>query len=191
MKFIAETILPRACTNLEKPGSAKSLAALTMLGLETNKYNTFMQTLGLDLAKLGYPSLMMTFAYTPLDFIGDFLRYPTGMLLDVRRHPDDVRCTCEALIEPIVKVALALKPLGANLAFISLHLNEYLSPKLYAEFYWNYLKKIIIELFNQGIKSFVFFEGHHDAHLETILDLPKGWGIAYFEKTCKKSKEHT
>ena len=38
--------------------------------------------------------------------------------------------------------------------------------------------------------SLVFFEGHHEPHLETILELPKGWGIAYFEKTdVVKAKE--
>jgi len=28
----------------------------------------------------------------------------------------------------------------------------------------------------------VFFEGDHMPHLDTILELPKGWGIAYFER---------
>jgi len=85
---------------------------------------------------------------------------------------------------------LSLKPAGANLAFIPLHLNEYLAPKLYNEFYRPYLKEVIVELYNNGIKSFVFFEGYHDAHLETILELPKGWGIAYFEKTdIRKAKK--
>jgi len=66
---------------------------------------------------------------------------------------------------------------------IPLHLNEYLSPKLYNEFYWPTLKEVILRLGKEGVKSWVFFEGHHEAHLETILELPRGWGVAYFEKT--------
>jgi len=183
VEFIAGTILPRVCRNLEKPGSPQSMAALTRLGMEVTRYIGFAQALNADLAELGYPTPVMTFAYTPLDFIGDFLRDEVNVLLDVHRYPDKVKQACEALVEPILKVALALKPAGANIAFIPLHLNAYLSPKLYNEFYWPYLKKVITELLNQGIASLVFFEGHHDAHLETILELPKGWGIAYFEKT--------
>ncbi|MEM2028005.1 MAG: uroporphyrinogen decarboxylase family protein [Candidatus Bathyarchaeia archaeon] len=188
--FVNEIIFPRACVNLEKAGSSKANAALIRLGFEASRYLRFLGESAADLAKVGIPSLPLTFAYAPLDFIGDFLRYPTGALLDVRRHPDEVKRACEALVEPIIKVALSLKPAGAKYAFIPLHLNEYLSPKLYNEFYWPTLKKIIVELYGQGIRSLVFFEGWHDPHLETILELPKGWGIAYFEKTdVRKAKK--
>ncbi|MEM2341453.1 MAG: uroporphyrinogen decarboxylase family protein [Candidatus Bathyarchaeia archaeon] len=187
--FVNEFILPRACVNLEKYGSPRANAALVRLGFEASKYLRFLTDSAMDLAGVGIPSLPLTFAYAPLDFIGDFLRYPTGTLLDVRRHPDEVKRACEALVEPIIKVALSLKPAGAKYAFIPLHLNEYLSPKLYNEFYWPTLKKVIVTLYEQGIRSLVFFEGWHDPYLETILELPKGWGIAYFEKTdVRKAK---
>ena len=73
---------------------------------------------------------------------------------------------------------------GAKYAMIPLHLNEYLSLELYNEFYWPYLKTVILKLYEEGTKPMVFFlKGHHDAHLDTILELPEGWGgIAYFEK---------
>ncbi|MEM2454668.1 MAG: uroporphyrinogen decarboxylase family protein [Candidatus Bathyarchaeia archaeon] len=188
--FINKVILPRSCINLEDIGSTKANAALIKLGTEIFKALKFLTDVSVDLAKAGVPSLPLTSAYAPLDFIGDFLRTPTGILIDIRRYPGEVKRACEALMEPIIKVALALKPSGAKYAFIPLHLNEYLSPKLYNEFYWPTLKKVIMTLYEQGIKSFVFFEGWHDAHLETILDLPKGWGVALFEKTdVRKAKK--
>jgi hypothetical protein len=190
VSFVNEAILPRSCLNLEKPGSAKANASLIRLGVEASRFLKFLSDTAVDLARIGTPSLPLTFAYAPLDFIGDFLRYPTGALLDIRRYPDKVKQACEVLVEPIVKVALSLKPAGAKYAFIPLHLNEYLSPKLYREFYWPTLRKVIETLYDQGIRSLVFFEGWHDAHLETILDLPRGWGIAYFEKTdVRKAKK--
>jgi len=85
-------------------------------------------------------------------------------MLDLRRYPNDIKAATEALVEPIIKVALALKPVGANIAFIPLHLNEMLSPKMHDEFYWPTLKKVIVELYNQGIKSLVFFEGDYTIH---------------------------
>ncbi|MEM1645310.1 MAG: hypothetical protein QXZ41_07945 [Ignisphaera sp.] len=80
-------------------------------------------------------ALPVTFAYSPLDVVGDFLRHPTGAMLDIRRYPDGIKTVAKRLIEPILKVALALKPVGAKYTFIPLHLNEMLPPKIYNEFY--------------------------------------------------------
>ncbi|HHV83357.1 MULTISPECIES: uroporphyrinogen decarboxylase family protein [Tepidanaerobacter] len=186
--FIAETVLPRICRNLETP--RKAMATWVRLGMESGNVMAFMQGVAEDLANIGMPSIPLTLAMAPLDLIGDGLRDVTNVLIDVRKYPDKVKKACEALIEPILKIALAMKPLGANIAFIPLHLNEYLSPKLYNEFYWPYLKEVILRLADEGIKSMVFFEGKHEPHLETILELPPKWGIAYFEKTdIRKAKE--
>jgi len=186
--FIAETVLPRICRNLETP--RKAMATWVRLGMEAGKIAAYMQGVNEDLAELGYPSMPITIGMAPLDLIGDGLRDIMNVMLDIRKYPEKVKMACEALVEPILKVGLALKPFGIKMAFIPLHLNEYLSPKLYNEFYWPYLKKVILGFAEEGIKSLVFFEGRHDAHLETILELPKGWGIAYFEKTdIRKAKK--
>jgi len=188
VKFFAEIILPRTCTNLETP--RKAMAAWVRLGMEYERFSSVTRRIGSIASGLGFPSIPQGEAYAPLDIIGDFLRDVSNAVLDIRRYPDKVKEACEALVEPIVKYALSFKKRGAKLAFIPLHLNEYLSPKLYNEFYWPTLKKVILRLLEEDLKSFVFFEGYHDAHLETILELPKGWGIAYFEKTdVVKAKE--
>lgn len=186
--FMAETVLPRICRNLETP--RKAMATWVRIGLESGKIAAYMQGVNEDLAELGLPPMPITLGMAPLDLIGDGLRDFTNVMLDIRRYPEKVKKACEALVEPILKVGLAAKPMGVKLAFIPLHLNEYLSPKIYNEFYWPYLKEIILGFAREGIKSLVFFEGKHDAHLETILELPKGWGIAYFEKTdVRKAKK--
>lgn len=179
--FVNEVLLPRVCVNLSKPGVTR-YAALAKLGMAAKDYFNALIGMGVELARVGAPSLSVTFAYAPLDIIGDFLRHPTHVMIDLRRYPDRVKQATEVLVEPIIKVALALKPVGAKYAFIPLHLNEMLSPKLFNEFYWPYLKKVIVELYNNGIKSFVLFEGDHTPHLETVLELPKGWGIGVFER---------
>lgn len=181
VKFVAETVLPRACRNLETPRQA--MATMVRLGVEFARYGAAGREIGAITAKLGYPSIPMGGAYAPLDIIGDFLRGIENVLLDIRRYPDKVKKAAEALVEPIVKYALSYKQRGLKWVMIPLHLNEYLSPKLYKEFYWPTLKEVILRLADEGMKAQVFFEGRHDAHLETILELPKGWGIAYFEKT--------
>jgi len=181
VKFVTETILPRTCNNISTPRQA--MATWVRLGREFDRFSAAGRQIGKISADLGYPSIPMGGAYAPLDIIGDFLRGINNVVLDIRRYPDKVKKATEALVEPIVQYALAYKKVGINLAMIPLHLNEYLSPKLYNEFYWPTLKEVILRLLDEGVKSWVFFEGHHEPHLETILELPKGWGVAYFEKT--------
>jgi len=184
INFIAEVAVPRAHKNLEKPGSAKAIATIARVTLEGIKYFTFMDSLVKRLAEIGYPSLLGSIASVPLDFIGDHLRTIPGILIDLRRVPEKVKEACNALMDvqhvSLLKSELikVIKNVG-----IPLHLNEYLSPKLYHEFYWPYLKKIIVDFYNVGVKCNVAFEGRHDAYLEDILELPRAWGVAMFEKT--------
>lgn len=187
IKFIAETVLPRACTNLASP--RKAAAAWVRFGMALMQGGFAAGQLGAISAELGYPFIPMGWGYAPMDIIGDFLRGFRVVMLDTRRHPDKVKKAVEALTEPVIQYALNAGR-GAKISFFPLHLNEYLSPKLYNEFYWPSLKKVVLRLYEEGIKSVIFFEGHHEKHLETILELPKGWGVAYFEKTdILKAKE--
>jgi len=181
LKFIVETVLPRACRNLETPRQA--MATWVRLCMEIKRFSSAAHEIGKILDELQYPFIPSTLAYAPLDIIGDFLRGVDTVVFDIYRYPEKVKKAAEALVEPIINYALSFKKRGAKIAFIPLHLNEYLSPKLYNEFYWPTLKAVILRLLEEGIKSWVFFEGYHDAHLKTILELPKQWGIAYFEKT--------
>ena len=182
-KFVAEVILPRVCRNLEKSGSVTVVGTLIKLGIEIDKRATALRNIYADQAKLGWSRRTSSPAYAPLDFIGDFLRDIKNVILDIYRVPEKVKQACEALTPVIAKIGASGKQVRTQYAFIPLHLNEYLSPKLYNEFYWPSLKLVIYELTSADIKPNVFYEGYHDAHLETILDLPKGKTIAQFEKT--------
>jgi hypothetical protein len=181
--FINNVILPRACPSLGKPGSPQWNALLVSIGLIYQKIVNFTKFVFTEISKRGCVGFPITAAHTPADMIGDFMRNPTGAILDMRRYPDYFKAACEALVKPILKFATAIPPsLPVTLALIPLHLNEMLSPKLYNEFYWPYLKKIIYELLNKGYKIFMLIEGDHTPHLDTLLELPKGWGIGWFEK---------
>lgn len=183
VEFVHNTILPRACPGLGKPGSSQWNGAWIRVGITLQRILEFLISMGGITAKAGVPSFPMTNAYTPADVIGDFLRHPTGAMLDMRRYPDDFKAACEALIDPILKISTSVPPIPpATFFFIPLHLNEMLNPKMYNEFYWPYLKKVITTLVGKGYKGFIFFEGDHSPHVDTILELPKGWGIAWFER---------
>ncbi|MEM1565630.1 MAG: uroporphyrinogen decarboxylase family protein [Candidatus Bathyarchaeia archaeon] len=188
--FIAEVVTPRAHQSLEKPGSAEAMATLIRVAVEGLKYIKAVDSLVNELIKLGYPSLLASITSVPLDFLGDFLRTIPGILLDLRKKPDKVKEACDVLMKETMPRRIILTSKSTGFVLIPLHLNEYLSPKFYYEFYWPHLKRIITDLYNQGVKCQVAFEGRHDAYLESILELPKGWGIALFEKTdVRKAKK--
>ncbi|HZK25727.1 MAG TPA: uroporphyrinogen decarboxylase family protein [Oscillospiraceae bacterium] len=191
VKFSYEKILPRTITTLQELGSPTALAAMARFGLEIAKQRAAMMRLAQDLAALGYASSSFgAFACAPLDYIGDQLRDIPNLILDLRRYPDKIKAATRSLLETLLSLTLQSKAIGADSAMFPLHLNEYLSPELYKEFYWPTLKEYVLRLREEGIRSQIFFEGRHDAHLDTILELPAGWGSAYFEKTdVRKAKK--
>jgi hypothetical protein len=189
VEFIRDTVLPRAIPRLANPRDA--MATWVRLGMAIDKGFAFFVRLGNVLAKAGYAPVPMGWACAPLDFIADYLRGFDTVMLDIYRYPDKVKKAVEALAEPVVDFALSSsKHAGAKIVMCPLHLNDYLSPKIYNEFYWPTLKKVLLSVIDEGLKPIVFFEGNHEPHLQTILELPKGWGVAYFEKTdVIKAKE--
>jgi uroporphyrinogen-III decarboxylase len=188
VRFAAEKVVPRAHKALRRPGSAEAMAAIMKAALEGQRYSMFMKKLASEIAKLGYFLTPSVLTLVPLDFIGDYLRTIPNVLIDLWKVPEKVKMACDALLK--VQYSNLQQRFGsAKRVGIPLHLNEYLSPRLYGEFYWPCLKKIIVDFNNIGIKCGVAFEGRHDAHLERILELPKAWGTAMFEKTdVRKAK---
>ncbi|WAI02175.1 uroporphyrinogen decarboxylase family protein [Methanogenium organophilum] len=192
-EFLNRVALPRICGALSEPGSPEAIAALARYGSALATSGAAMGELVSEFAACGIPTFPMAFAYSPLDVIGDFLRNINNVVLDCYRHPDEVKQAAEALVPLLIesaKLTGTIPPevqqaLGTNVVecFFPLHLNEYLNPKLYDEFYWPYLRQVFEAVIEMGQTPYVFFEGRHDAHLKTLLDLPKGKLVGVFDKT--------
>ena len=191
-RFIAEELLPRSLRNLRNPGSAKGMATMFAWGEEYRRYADREAKLSAELRSYGFPRFTSGISYAPLDFIGDFLRDIKNVLFDCYRVPDKVKQAAEVLrdlIVEMVRISVKGKEPG-SVQFIPLHLNEYFSPRQYNEFYWPTLKEVVEEMIKLGVTPELFYEGQHEAHLETILELPKGKTISRFEKTdLAKAKE--
>lgn len=193
LEFINKVAMPRINKKLCNPGSAEYNAALAKYGAELAKFGAFMADVSMELAKIGYPTVPMAWGYAPLDLIGDFLRDIKNVVMDLYRIGDKVKQAVEAVKPLILRAASCSAPpkeirkpvFGTEIVecFFPLHLNEYLNPKLYNEFYWPALNEIFKEVVNMGLTPFVLFEGRHDAHLETLLEAPKGKVVGVFEKT--------
>jgi len=193
VEFVNKVALPRICESLRKPGSAEYNAALAKYGLEIQKNTQANMKLGEELGKLGYPAFPMGYSYAPLDFIGDFLRDIKKIIVDIFRIPDTVKAAAEAITPVLIESGILtsafpkemMDQLGHDVILVMypLHLNEYLNPDKYNEFYWPYLKRVLLAHIEAGKIPWVFFEGKHEPHLETLKDIPKGKLVAMFEKT--------
>ncbi|MEM0087664.1 MAG: uroporphyrinogen decarboxylase family protein [Thermofilum sp.] len=190
--FVNERVLPRAFGLLSR-GRAELYPALVKLGVELQNFSATMAKVGSLSAQLGYPSFPTGWGYAPLDLISDFLRYPTHTMLDLRRHPDDVKAAVESLTPVLRRCVRASTPppevaekaFGTRtvLVFFPLHLNEMLPPKLFEEFYWPSLREVVQEALSLGAKPWIFFEGNFTPFLHYLEDLPKGRVVAWFERT--------
>ncbi|MEM2572301.1 MAG: uroporphyrinogen decarboxylase family protein [Archaeoglobaceae archaeon] len=193
LNFINRVAMTRINKKLSNPGSAEYNSALAKFGVELAKFGAFMADVSAELAKLGYPTVPMAWSYAPLDLIGDFLRDIKNVVMDLYRIGDKVKQAIDAVKPLVVESAMISAPpkevrkqvFGTEIVecFFPLHLNEYLNPKLYNEFYWPSLNEVFKEVVALGLTPFVLFEGKHDAHLETLKEAPKGKVVGVFEKT--------
>ncbi len=191
-KCVHEVILPRAYGILENPSSPKAFGSLVRLGAETTRIGGALGTVGARLREIGYPQAIMGACLNPYDLIADFIRHFDNTITDFHRVPDKIKQAAEAILPYSLRYVDAMTSVPPELqgaydfsnpfVFYPLHLNEFLSPKLYREFYWPTLKELIEADIEVGRIPLIFFEGDHTHHLETILEIPKGKIIAYFER---------
>jgi len=192
VSFLARKLIPRAYGALKEPASPEAYGALIKFGSESSKFASVFMSLLINLRKLGYPLYPIGLSYAPLDFIADYLRHVTHTLTDLYRYPSRVKAALNSLTSLISewsKISISLPPealalfdIKTPLVFIPLHLNEMIPPKLFKEFYWEPLKKVVVDLINSRAIPWIFFEGDYTPFLETLLELPRGSVVAYFER---------
>jgi hypothetical protein len=109
--------------------------------------------------------------------------------------PEKVKSVCELLAPVLAEVGKATGQIsyeltGSRRIFLPVWYNTYLSPQMYKEFHWPYLKYIAEELIKAGFTPLLSLQGEHGHLLDTLLELPEEKAIAWFDKTdLQKAKE--
>lgn len=141
----------------------------------------------------GFPDFTGGFTKAPFDVIGDSLRGTTGVMLDIFRHPDELKEACERLTPMMVKSGVAgCRANNHIMPFIPLHkgADGFMSDEMFRTFYWPTLRKVIIGLINEGMVPLLFAEGTYNDRLDVISDIPKGKAVWWFDRTdMKRAKE--
>jgi hypothetical protein len=190
--FIVEKLLPRRATELAKPFPRNELA----LAKGAVLFGMYLARLGTQFGEwkevYGAPLAVLGFTKAPMDMIEDQMRGFKGMIMDIKRRPEQVKAACEAMLPLAVKLAKAGyggPPADYPPLFIPLHIAEFLRPVDFEEFYWPTFSKLIKELAEAGFSCLIYCEGNWDPYLDFLAQLPKGKVIALLESTnMKKAK---
>lgn len=187
-QFLSEVVVPRAYKSLSRPGSGEAQGALVNLGSKLSPALADVQKFTEKMKEADCPPWYMALAPNPLDFLGAFLRDFDKVLMDIRRYPNKVKRVCEELAPVLAAVGKATGQIsyeltGSRRVFCPVWYNSFLSKKQYREFHWPYLKYIIEELIKADFTPLLSFQGDHDHLLDTILELPEGKVIAWFDRT--------
>ena len=178
-------------------GTAEVHAALNALmeaGQETLRWLEAVRNLNKTIMGKGYPAFSGGFTKAPFDVIGDTLRGTRGIMLDIYRHPEELKEACERLTPFMVKSGVASsKAAGHIMPFIPLHkgADGFMSEEQFQTFYWPTLRKLIIGLINEGCVPQLFAEGGYNQRLEIICDVPKGKTVWWFDLTDMRQAKKT
>jgi uroporphyrinogen-III decarboxylase len=171
----------------------QTLEALGQAGKEAVKWRAMISEINNAVMAKGFPSFSGGFTKAPFDVIGDSLRGTTGVMLDMFRHPDELKEACERLTPIMIKAGVnGCNASGNIMPFSPLHkgADGFMSDKQFETFYWPTLRKLIIGLINEGLVPQLFAEGSYNKRLEMICDIPKGKALWWFDRTdMKRAKE--
>ena len=141
------------------------------------------------LGQLGFP-LPTFFAggliEAPFDFMSDTLRAMRGIMLDMHRRPEKLLAAQEKVLRFQLEYAIGqAKVTGIPYAFIPLHRGSdgFMSLPQFEKFYWPQLKSLMVQLIDNGITPFCFYEGTWDQRLEYLAELPKGKSGGLFQSS--------
>ena len=183
LKFIYEKIHPRVfglCADDPVYGQlkvsiARNVLASQFVGLGPNLVDKY------DRADYVATAIL---EWAPFDFIADYIRSFSTLLMDIRRKPQWVLDACEAVCEYEVEQARNLpKPAPNKVTVISmpLHMAPYMKQKDFEKFYWPTYEKVVGGFQSVGFQVSTYAEEDWTPHLEAMSDLPGRCCIA-FEK---------
>ena len=141
-------------------------------------YKKKMESLGFPLGGMGGGVYMASF-----DRISDSVRGMTGTMLDMFRHPEELKKLCDVLARVTLRSIDSAKSIYESddsegvpkICFIPLHrgANSFMNNKQFEEFYWPSLTYMIEGMIERGIVPCPFFEGGYSARLEYLADFAK------------------
>ena len=118
----------------------------------------------------------------PFDIISDSIRGMRGTMLDMRRHPEELKTACEILCDHSIRSLGSMDAAfgepdeySVPMSFIPLHrgADGFMSNTQFEEFYWPTLTRLMKAMIEKGYRPMPFFEGYYDQRLSYLTDFAK------------------
>jgi len=132
----------------------------------------------------GYPQSFGGITLAPYDMLGDMLRGTRGIMMDLKRRPDQLLEAIERITPLAIEMGISSSfAMNNPLVFIPLHkgADGFMSGEEFETFYWPSLRAVIEALLELDLVPWLFAEGCYETRLETISDLPEGEMIWHFQ----------
>jgi uroporphyrinogen-III decarboxylase len=150
-----------------------------------------------SIKKLGFPLFNSGIALAPFDVISDLLRGMRGSMLDMYRHPEELKKLTNMFIEGQIKAGLQLAQMTPKVKVIFMPLHRgadgFMSNEQFEEFYWPGLTSVMEGLIKHNFIPGLFLEGGYNERLEYLADFAKnhkGKVLYWFDRTdLSKAKE--
>ena len=116
------------------------------------------------------------------DIISDSIRGMRGTMLDMRRHPEELKTACEILCDHSIRSLGSMDAafgepdeFSVPMSFIPLHrgADGFMSNAQFEEFYWPTLTRLMEAMIEKGYRPMPFFEGYYDQRLSYLKDFAK------------------
>ncbi len=188
--FMRDVILPRMCTNLDKP-PMEAAATLSKAILANNESMAKMSAVSSHMSekygfsKYGYGAV----TEAPMDMLSDLIRSFTGISADMRRYPEKVEAASNALI-PICK-RIAVSPVSNKYfrTFIPLHMAPFMNRKQFDRFWGPQFTEVIKHIEKSGSKAYLFCEQNWMDKIDYLQDLPENTALWFEFGDALKTKQ--
>ena len=145
----------------------------------------------LGLLQASYGGVLM-----PMDYLFDYLRDFSGIVLDMRRCPEKIIAVCDIIADIIIGQYKNVKPLEYSTIGSTLHLPSYIKTKDFEKMYWPSFKKVTDSLTKAGHKARHIYEKKWDHVFDFLDEFDKNMVLGFFEKdddfreVCRRFGDH-
>jgi uroporphyrinogen-III decarboxylase len=172
---------------MSDPEISSTFQTLINLANEYKKWEVIINKLRRIIIERGYPSLTGgLMAGAPFDYFADLLRGTHGIAMDIFRQPQKLHEVMEQYLNIVVNTTIKDFPMtDCPIIMMPLHKGDdtFMSDEHFEEFYWPYLRRLLLAMVDEGLVPMPFAEGKFTNRLKQITDTPKSSIIWYFDQT--------
>ncbi|HSW58123.1 MAG TPA: uroporphyrinogen decarboxylase family protein, partial [Dehalococcoidales bacterium] len=172
---------------LSDPEIRKAFQTMIDLADEYQKWSNANRDIGNEVMSHGYPSFRGgVMAGAPFDHFADMLRGTRGISVDLRRQPKKLHEAMEYYTNLTINTQIKNFPVtDCPICIMPLHKGDdtFMSDAQFEEFYWPYLRRVLMAMIEEGLVPMPFAEGRFTKRLKFINDTPRSGVVWYFDQT--------